>query len=131
MDLKSNLLDMQREMIEGAARGEFVEGMEKYYAEDVYQVEMGDGTRKEGLAKIVADEKEFLTQVKTFHGIDIFNIAVASDDGNGNGVTLAEYTIKADLKNGSKFWPQQVHVSEWKDGKVVAIRFYYNPNFGS
>jgi hypothetical protein len=74
-------------------------------------------------------EKDFLTKVKTFHGVDIGSIAVASDDGNGNGVTMAEYTIKAEMQDGTKFWPEQVQVSTWKDGKIVALSYYYNPNF--
>ena len=126
---KSDLLEMQRTFVERCAKGEFVEVMEDYYAEDAYQIEKGDGTRREGRANMVAFEKEFLTQVKEFHGVDIGPISVASDDGNGNGVTMAQYTIKAELKDGSKFWPEQVQVSEWKNGKIVALRYYYNPNF--
>ncbi len=126
---KSKLLELQREMVEGCARGEFVEGMVNHYAEDVYQIELGDGTRKEGRAKIIADEEAFLKQVEKFHGCDIGSIAVASDDGNGNGVTIVEYTIKAEMKDGSKFWPQQVQVTEWKNGKVASLKFYYNPDF--
>ena len=126
---KSDLLEKQREFVERCAKGEFVEVMQDYYAEDAYQIEKGDGTRREGRDNMVAFEKEFLTQVETFHGVDIGSIAVASDDGNGNGVTMAEYTIKAELKDGSKFWPEQVQVSTWKDGKIVALHYYYNPDF--
>ena len=126
---RSDLLEMQRTFVERCARGEFVEVMEDYYAEDAYQIEKGDGTRREGRANMVAFEKEFLTQVKTFHGCDIGAISVASDDGNGNGVTMAEYSIKAELNDGTKFWPEQVQVTEWKDGKIVALKYYYNPSF--
>lgn len=126
---QSNLLEMQRTFVERCAKGEFVEVMEDYYAADAYQIEMGDGTRRDGRDNMVAFEKEFLTKVESFHGVDIGSIAVAADDGNGNGVTMAEYTIKAELKDGSKFWPQQVQVSEWKNGKIVALKYYYNANF--
>jgi ketosteroid isomerase-like protein len=126
---QSELLEMQRTFVERCAKGEFVEVMEEYYAEDAYQIEKGDGTRREGRSNMVAFEKDFLTKVDTFHGVDIGPIAVSSDDGNGNGVTMAQYTIKADMKDGSKFSPEQVQVSEWKNGKIVALRYYYNPNF--
>lgn len=125
---KSALLEMQRTFVDRCAKGEFVEVMEEYYADDVYQIE-GDGSRREGKANMVEFEKDFLTKVKTFHGVDIGSIAVASDDGQGNGVTMAEYTIKADMQDGSKFWPEQVQVSTWKDGKIVALKYYYDPNF--
>ena len=126
---QSDLLDMQRTFVERCAKGEFVEAMEEYYAEDAYQIEKGDGTRREGRANMVAFEKDFLTQVEVFHGVDIGPVSVAADDGKGNGVTMAEYTIKADMRDGSKFWPEQVQVSEWKNGKIVALRYFYNPNF--
>ncbi|QDV70877.1 hypothetical protein Poly24_46100 [Rosistilla carotiformis] len=125
---KSELLEMQRTFVQRCAKGEFVEVMEDYYADDAYQIE-GDGSRREGKANMIAFEKQFLTQVKQFHGIDLGSIAVASDDGKGNGVTMAEYTIKADMIDGSKFWPEQVQVSTWKNGKIIAVRFYYDPNF--
>ncbi|QDS90404.1 hypothetical protein EC9_46120 [Rosistilla ulvae] len=125
---KSELLEMQRTFVKRCAKGEFLEVMEDYYADDAYQIE-GDGSRREGKSNMIAFEKQFLTQVKQFHGVDIGSIAVASDDGDGNGVTMAEYTIKADMIDGSKFWPEQVQVSTWKNRKIVALRFYYDPNF--
>lgn len=127
--INSDLLENQRAFVEKCANGQFVEVMDEYYAEGVWQIEKGDGTRREGRANMVAFEKEFLKNVETFHGIDIGAISVASDDGNGNGVTMAEYTIKATLKDGSKFWPEQVQVTEWKGGKIVGLKYYYNPNF--
>ena len=127
--ISSGLLDKQRAFVEQCAKGEFVEAMEGFYADDAWQIEKGDGTRREGLANMVAFEKDFLTQVGEFHGVDIGEIAVASDDGNGNGVTMAEYTIKATMKDGSKFWPEQVQVTEWKAGKITGLKYYYNPNF--
>ena len=125
----SELLEKQRAFVEQCARGEFVEAMEGFYADNAWQIEKGDGTRREGLSNMVAFEREFLTQVEEFHGVDIGDIAVASDDGCGNGVTMAEYTIKATMKDGSKFWPDQVQVSIWENGKIVGLKYYYNPNF--
>ncbi len=124
----SQLLEMQRTFVERCAKGEFVEVMEDYYAENAVQVE-GDGSRREGRANMIEFEKEFLTKVKTFHGIDIGSISVATDDGQGNGVTMAEYTIKAEMQDGSKFWPQQVQVTKWESGKITELRYYYDPNF--
>jgi len=125
---KSDLLEMQRTFVERCAKGEFVEVMEDYYAENAVQLE-ADGTRREGRSNMVEFEKEFLTKVETFHGIEIGSMAVASDDGNGNGITMAEYKIMADLKDGSKFWPDQVQVTKWENGKIVELKYYYDPSF--
>lgn len=123
-----DLLHEQRVFVERCAQGEFVEVMQDYYHDDVYQIE-GDGSRRETKAKIVEFEQEFLKNVETFHGINLQNVSVASDDQNGNGVTMAEYSIKADMKDGSKFNPEQVQVTTWKNGKIVALRYYYDPGF--
>jgi len=125
---KLDLLAEQRTFVERCARGEFVEVMVDYYHDDVYQIE-GDGSRRDTKQAIVEFEVEFLKTVQTFHGIELQNVAVASDDGNGNGVTMAQYSISADLKDGSKFSPDQVQVSTWEDGKIVALRYYYDPSF--
>ena len=55
--------------------------MEDYYAEDAYQIEKGDGTRREGRANMIAFEKEYLTRVETLQGVDIGAISMASEDG--------------------------------------------------
>lgn len=124
----SELLELTRTFVERCQNDEFVQVMEDYYADDVYQVE-GNGLRRDGKQAIVDFEKDFQTRVAKFHGIDIGAVGVASDDGHGNGVTLAEYTIKAEMKDGKKFWPEQVQVTTWKNYKVVALRYYYDPNY--
>ena len=53
---KSDLLEMQRTFVERCGKGEFVAVMEEYYAEDAYQIEMGDGTLREGRANMVVFE---------------------------------------------------------------------------
>lgn len=125
---KIDLLAEQRVFVERCARGEFVDVMVDYYHDDVYQIE-GDGSRRDTKKAIVQFEEEFLKNVQTFHGIDLKNVSVASDDGNGNGVTMAQYSISADMKDGSKFNPDQVQVSTWENGKIVALRYYYDPSF--
>lgn len=123
-----NLLEEQRTFVQRCAKGEFVEVMVDYYHDDVYQIE-GDGSRRESKKAIVEFEQEFLKNVAAFHGIELKNVAVASDDGSGNGVTMAQYSIKADMKDGSVFNPDQVQVSHWENGKIVALRYYYDPSF--
>ncbi|MEM9083167.1 MAG: hypothetical protein AAGB34_06175 [Planctomycetota bacterium] len=44
-------------------------------------------------------------------------------------MTFAEYKLSVDMKEGSKFNPDQVQVTRWKDTKAVNVKFYYNPDF--
>ena len=123
----ATLLEKTQQIMKMVEDGQFVEGMEEFYAEDVVNIE-GDGTRTEGKATLIANEKAFLEKVTAYHGAKIGAVASAEDDGEGNGVTFAQYSLDADLTDG-KFTPDQVQVSRWRDGKVVEVRFYYDPRF--
>ena len=126
--MSESLLDKTRRMIDGLKEGKFVEGMEEFYAADAV-VEEPTGAKTEGKATIIANEKDVLENVAAYHGIDIKSIGVGEDDGSGNGVTFAEYKLSVDMKDGSKFNPDQVQVTQWRGGEVRHIRFYYNPDF--
>jgi ketosteroid isomerase-like protein len=123
-----SLLTKTQHILDMLVKGEFVEGMEEFYADDVVNEEPTGATIRGKLA-IIENEKNILQQVKAYHGIEIKAVGVGEDDGKGNGVTFAEYKLSVDMKDGSKFNPDQVQVTRWKDGKAVHIKFYYNPNF--
>ena len=124
----ATLLEQTQRIMDMLKEGQFVEGMEQFYADDVINEEP-TGATIEGLAALVAHEKNVLDNVAAYHGIDVKAVGVGEDDGNGNGVTFAEYKLSVDMKDGSKFNPDQVQVTRWKDGKAVYIKFYYNPDW--
>ena len=126
--MSESLLGKTKRMIHGLAEGRFVEGMEEFYADDAVNEEP-TGATVAGKQAIIDNEKQILEGVSAFHGIEIKGFGVGEDDGNGNGVTFAEYRLTVDMKDGSKFNPDQVQVTRWKDGKASHIRFYYNPEF--
>lgn len=116
-----HILDMLKE-------GQFLEGMDLYYADDVINEEP-TGEQVQGKKTIMDNEKVILEQVAAYHGIDIKSVGAGEDDGQGNGVTFAEYKLSVDMKDGSKFNPDQVQVTRWENGKAKHVKFYYNPNF--
>jgi ketosteroid isomerase-like protein len=124
----TSLLEKTKQILEMIKEGKFVEGMEQFYADDAVNEEP-TGATIEGKAAIIENEKNILKQVAAFHGVDVKSVAVAEDDGHGNGVTVAQYSMQVDMKDGSKFNPDQVQVTRWKNGRAVHNKFYYNPNF--
>jgi hypothetical protein len=126
--MSENLLDKARRRVENLREGKFVEGMEEFYADDAVNEE-ANGVTIEGKERIIANEREILEGVATYHGIEIRSFGVGEDDGKGNGVTFAEYKLTVEMKDGSKFTPDQVQVTRWRDGKAVHNKFYYNPDF--
>ena len=123
-----SLLDMTRQIVDMLAKGQFVEGMEMFYADDVINEEP-TGAIVQGKQVIIDNEKKILEQVAAYHGIEVRSVGVGEDDGNGNGVTFAEYKLSVDMKDGSKFNPDHVQVTKWENGKAKHIKFYYNPDF--
>ncbi len=123
-----SLLDKTQQILDLLARGLFVEGMEAFYADDVINEEP-TGVIVQGKQAIIDNEKNVLEQVAAYHGIEVKAVGVGEDDGNGNGITFAEYKLSVDMKDGSKFNPDQVQVTRWENGKAKHIKFYYNPDF--
>ncbi len=123
-----SLREQTQKILEMLKKGEFVEGMEFFYADDVINEEP-TGVIVQGKQAVIENEKNILQQVKTYHGIEVKSVGVGEDDGKGNGITFAEYKLSVDMKDGSMFNPDQVQVTRWKNGKAVHIKFYYNPNF--
>ena len=124
----NSLLDQTKTIMDQLADGQFVEGMEMFYADDVVNEEP-TGATVTGKQAIIDNEKKILEQVAAYHGIEVRSIGVGEDDGAGNGVTFAEYKLSVDMKDGSKFNPDQVQVIRWKGGKAIHNKFYYNPDF--
>ncbi|WP_447971197.1 hypothetical protein [Nitrospira sp. M1] len=129
-ETKSNesLREKTQQILAMLAKGEFVEGMELFYADDAINEEP-TGVIIKGKQHIIENEKNILQQVKAYHGIAVKTVGVGSDDGQGNGVTFAEYKLEVDMQDGSKFNPDQVQVTQWVNGKAAHIKFYYNPSF--
>ena len=123
-----SLLEKTQKILDMLAKGQFVEGMEAFYADDVVNEEP-TGVITRGKQAIIDNEKNILEQVAAYHGIEVKSVGVGEDDGNGNGVTFAEYKLSVDMKDGSKFNPDQVQVTRWEDGKAKHNKFYYNPDF--
>ena len=125
---ESKLLDMTKEFVDRVVtKGEFVEVMVDYFHDNEYTQLEGDGRTFDSKQAVIDYETEFLKTVTKYHGGTIGAIGVASDDGNGNGVTLAEYSFKYDTNDGKTTEVAEAQICTWKDGKMVHNRYYYNP----
>ena len=122
----TSIIDHTNTMMDQLRQGDFLSGMEQFYAEDAVNEE-ATGAKIVGRDAIIENEKKVLDGVETFHGITVHAVG-GHETSPGNGVTFAEYALRVDMKDGSTFNPEQVQVTTWKDGKVTHIRFYYDPS---
>jgi len=104
-------------------QGKAMEAFEKFYSEDVVMQENSEEPRV-GKEVNREFEKQFMSNVQEFHSAKLIKSAF-SDDGN---VAMNYWEMDLTFKDGKRKKSAQVAVQEWKDGKIVRERFFYNPN---
>lgn len=112
------LKDLVEDLNSMVIKGQLVEAIEKYYADDVVMQEnelpptVGKDTNKER-------EKEFLANLTEFRGAEVKAVALGDD------IAMVEWFLDFTHKEWGKKTYHQVAVQRWKDGKIVHERFYY------
>lgn len=107
----NNLLGMLKQ-------GQFVEGMEAFFAPDVTIQEVGQSP-KSGRDLTIAVEKELLEGVSEFIQYSAHSI------GAGGDKTFYEATMEFKTNDGQHVVQNQAVVTTWKDGKIVDERYYH------
>jgi ketosteroid isomerase-like protein len=114
-DLKQLEEELNREILSGRA----LDAFDRFYAEDLVMQE-NDEEPRVGKAVNRKFEEDFFSSIKEFHGATLGAVAV------GDGVTFSEWTFDVTFQDGTRVANPQVTRRQWKDGKVVNERFYYN-----
>ena len=96
-----------------------MEAMEEFYADDVVMEEPTYG-RTVGLAANLERERAFVASVKEFRGFEARHVGV------GENVSFYENAMDWVDVEGNAIHVEQVSVAEWRDGKIVRERFYYD-----
>lgn len=112
--IENALLDLK----ELLGKGQFIEAMEKYLADDVVLQE-ANNEPKVGKEVCLQAEKDLLATVTDFGGYEMKNIAV-----NGN-TSYYEAVMDFTTNDGAKHHFEQVNRTQWKDGKIVNERYFH------
>ena len=107
------------ELIQYIQQGRIIDAMNEFYAPDVRMQENGNAPTV-GLAANIERERQFLAGVKEWKGFDVLAKAASND------LSFVENRIEFVATNGQTVKMQQVSVARWRDGKIVAERFYYD-----
>ncbi len=119
-DRTNRSLGLVTELNEMIGAGKMSEAFEKYYAEDVVMVELGEEPRVGKAANRKAHE-EWRAMVKEMHGGGTTNIA----SNESTGVTMIESWVDVTFQDGNRTRWEQVAVQQWKDGLIVHEKFYH------
>lgn len=112
-----------KELVEDLAKmigeGKILEAFEKYYADDVTMQENEEPLRV-GKDANRAYEKAFVEGITEVHGAKTLGTAA------GDNYSMIESFMDLTHKDWGRSARTQVAVQHWKDGKIVAEKFYYN-----
>ena len=115
----TSVQELDKQVNDDVLSGKAMEAFEKYYAEDVVMQENSEEPRR-GKAVNRKAEEEFFASVEAFHGASVKASAVNGD------VTFSEWEMDVTFKGGHRVKMSQVAVRQWKNGKIVHERFFYN-----
>jgi len=115
----SNITAFDTDLNEKILTGKALDAFEQYYADDVVMQENSDAPF---VGKDFNRQREidFFGSIAEFHGGKVESSAVSGDTSFG------QWWMDITFKNGFRFALNQVAVRQWKDGKIVHERFFYN-----
>jgi ketosteroid isomerase-like protein len=111
LDAKLNAL-----ILEGA----FLQAFDAFCHEEV-EMRENDSPPITGFGANRVREEKFASAIGTVNEVSLLSAAVVGD------VSFSEWVIDCTLKDGTRVRLEQVAVRRWRDGKVIAERFYYDP----
>ena len=120
---KQSIKSRVSDMISSIQSGKIIEAMNEFYHTDTVMQENRNDPHR-GLETNIKREKEFLGQVKEFHGYNATAIGIDED----KGVALVESWMEFTSTEGKKVRLEQVSVQQWREGKIAHERFYYDPS---
>jgi len=119
--MSSKLQPLETGLNEMTAKGQILDALAKYYAEDCL-FEEGDGSRRQGRKAQHEHLAGFFATLKRFNG------ATLHAQSTGDDVSMSEWTFDMSAADGKPIVWNEVLVRRWKNGQVISERFYQAPS---
>ena len=114
----ATIRELEDKLNQAILSGKAMEAFEELYADDVTMQENSEPPRV-GKAACRDYEYKFFEMLEAFHGATCTNVAVEGD------VLYSEWWNDLTLKGMPRLAYTQITQRRWKDGKVIAERFFY------
>jgi hypothetical protein len=115
-----SLEELVLKLIALVEEGRFLEAIERFYTEDAIMQDNDDAPRV-GMASILAGERVALSHFKEIHTSRAESFLV---DGNRVAINwIFEFTDP----QGCRRRLNEIAYQQWRDGRIVQERFYYDP----
>lgn len=106
------------ELLDYVRQGRIMDAMNEFYHDDVVMSEPAYGDTV-SLAANLEREQKFVDSVAEFKNFETPRIGV------GENTSFYENVMDWKTTDGQDIHVEQVAVQTWKDGKIIAERFYY------
>ena len=101
--------------------GKIMEAFEKYYGEDVV-IQVNGNAPITGKKENRKREMIFLQEIEKLNSADINSVTFGGKEDN---VSMTEWAINIENKEGVKKTIYRVNVQHWKDDKIINEKLYF------
>jgi hypothetical protein len=101
--------------------GKIIDAFEKYYSEDVV-IQVNGNAPINGKEQNRKREMIFLQEIEKLNSADINSVTFGGKDDN---VSMTEWAINIENKEGEKKTIFRVNVQHWKDDKIINEKLYF------
>lgn len=116
------LLEKVKDFQAMQAQNQVMEAFEKYYHDDCVVTEMATGEVRKGKDAQRQAIIEWFSGVEELHGGGTKAITANEEQGT----SCVETWFDCTFKETGRMKMEEVGVQQWKDGKIIEERFYYN-----
>lgn len=116
------MADRNAQLNEAIGQGAVLEVFREIYHPEVEMIE-ADGQSWKGLDENFKREQQFFGSITELRGGGVTQSAVNEEEG----ISFATMWFDASLQGGQEMKMTEVAVREWKDGRIIKERFFYNP----
>ena len=101
--------------------GKIIDAFEKYYGENVI-IQVNGNSPITGKEQNRKREMIFLQEIEKLNSADINSVTFGGKDDN---VSMTEWAINIENKEGVKKIVYRVNVQHWKDDKIINEKLYF------
>ena len=118
---QADLAARVRDLIGYIQQGRIIDAMYEFYADDTAMQE-NNNPPTVGLEANVERERKFVDSVRQWKRLDVLSVAVDAERGR----TLVQIDMEFEGVDGKPYRMDQVAVQQWRGGKIVHEKFYYD-----
>lgn len=116
---RTTIVALDAELNQMVLQGKILEAFDRFYDESVVMQENA-ATPTVGKTVNRAREEKFVESIEQFHGAQVLG------SGAGADRSYSEWTMDVTFKGGIRVKLEQVAARQWRNGKIVHERFYFN-----